>query len=229
MTPYNSHNKPPEGAWRVKLCPFDRWRRWSSERIKVLPKAHSYQAWELRFNPRSPEPEAGWEGWEKGGMHGLPVQKEKLKITEPQSVLQRQWAMGRPRKEEALSAWGFRRNSRKEQDLRGMLEEGCYWGRWCGWGLRTGSSGYPRAWETAWAEVYDGGPSRAEKGGEEGRSGGEPGQIRGSFEALAEIRCPVQAPSSEGHELHLGVRWTCLHPKPASSGMCHLTQSHRGL
>lgn len=73
---------------------------------------------------------------------------------------------------------------------------------------------------------FSGGLSRSEKG-VEGTIHWvvSQGQITGSWESLGEIRCPVQAPWSGGHDLHLRVRQTCLHPKPASFWMCHLTQS----
>lgn len=73
-----------------------------------------------------------------------------------------------------------------------------------------------------------GGPPRAEKG-VEGKVHGvvSQGQSKGSWERLAEIRCPVQTPWSGGYERHLGVRHACLHRKHASFWMCHLTQSLR--
>ena len=73
---------------------------------------------------------------------------------------------------------------------------------------------------------FSGGPSGAEEG-LEGKIQWvvSQGQIRGSQESLAETRCPIQAPWSGDHELHLGVRQTCLFPKTASSWMCHLPQS----
>lgn len=73
-----------------------------------------------------------------------------------------------------------------------------------------------------------GGPSRAEKG-VEGKIHWvvSQGQIKGSWESLGEIRCPVLTPWSGGYKLHLGVRQTCLHPKHSSFWMCHLIQSLR--
>ena len=54
---------------------------------------------------------------------------------------------------------------------------------------------------------FSGGPSRAEEGleGKEQQAVSW-GQIRGSWESLAEMSCPVQALGSKGHELHLGIR-----------------------
>lgn len=68
------------------------------------------------------------------------------------------------------------------------------------WGLRAGISGHTYAWGTAFSEKHE--------KGVEGKVHWVVGQaqVRGSWQSLAESRCPVQAPQSGGHKLHLEVR-----------------------
>lgn len=86
------------------------------------------------------------------------------------------------------------------------------------WGLRTGISGHRDLLVPRDMSGFSGWPSRAEEG-LEGKIHQvvSRGRIRGSWESLAEMSCPVQAPGSKGHELYLGIRQTCSYPKPASS------------
>ena len=86
------------------------------------------------------------------------------------------------------------------------------------WGPRTGISGPRDLLLPRDMSGFSGGPSRAEEGLEgKIQQVVSQGQIRGSWESLAEMSCPVRAPGSKGHEFHLGVRQTCSYPKPASS------------
>ena len=86
------------------------------------------------------------------------------------------------------------------------------------WGPRTG---IPGPWDLLVPRDmsgFSGGLSRAEEGLEgKIQQVVSQGRIRGSWESLAEMSCPVQAPGSKGYGLHLGVRQTCSYPKSASS------------